>query len=198
MTEWERLQQGLIYNDFDEDLFERRVAAKKLFKAYNKTNDDEGELRNKILQQLFKQIGKNVWIEPDFKCEFGKNITIEDDVYINFGCIILDCAEVTIGSHTLFGPNIGLYPVNHSTDAQERINGGCYGKPIYIGKNVWLGGDVKVLAGVTIGDNTIIGTGSIVTKDIPSNVIAVGNPCKVIREITDKDKTEYSKRMRLK
>ena len=198
MTERERLQQGLIYNDFDEDLFERRVAAKKLFKAYNKTNDDEGELRNKILQQLFKQIGKNVWIEPDFKCEFGKNITIEDDVYINFGCIILDCAEVTIGSHTLFGPNIGLYPVNHSTDAQERINGGCYGKPIHIGKNVWLGGDVKVLAGVTIGDNTIIGTGSIVTKDIPSNVIAVGNPCKVIREITDKDKTEYSKRMRLK
>lgn len=95
-------------------------------------------------------------------------------------------------------PNIGLYPVNHSTDAQERINGGCYGKPIHIGKNVWLGGDVKVLAGVTIGDNTIIGTGSIVTKDIPSNVIAVGNPCKVIREITDKDKTEYSKRMRLK
>lgn len=198
MTEWERLQQGLIYNDFDEDLFERRVAAKKLFKAYNKTNDDEGELRNKILQQLFKQIGKNVWIEPDFKCEFGKNITIEDDVYINFGCIILDCAEVTIGSHTLFGPNIGLYPVNHSTDAQERINGGCYGKPIHIGKNVWLGGDVKVLAGVTIGDNTIIGTGSIVTKDTPSNVIAVGNPCKVIREITDKDKTEYSKRRRLK
>lgn len=198
MTEWERLQQGLIYNDFDEDLFERRDAAKKLFKAYNKTNDDEGELRNKILQQLFKQIGKNVWIEPDFKCEFGKNITIEDDVYINFGCIILDCAEVTICSHTLFGPNIGLYPVNHSTDAQERINGGCYGKPIHIGKNVWLGGDVKVLAGVTIGDNTIIGTGSIVTKDIPSNVIAVGNPCKVIREITDKDKTEYSKRMRLK
>ena len=198
MTEWERLQQGLIYNDFDKDLFERRVAAKKLFKAYNKTNDDEGELRNKILQQLFKQIGKNVWIEPDFKCEFGKNITIEDDVYINFGCIILDCAEVTIGSHTLFGPNIGLYPVNHSTDAQERINGGCYGKPIHIGKNVWLGGDVKVLAGVTIGDNTIIGTGSIVTKDILSNVIAVGNPYKVIREITDKDKTEYSKRMRLK
>lgn len=198
MTEWERLQQGLIYNDFDEDLFERRDAAKKLFKAYNKTNDNEGELRNKILQQLFKQIGKNVWIEPDFKCEFGKNITIEDDVYINFGCIILDCAEVTIGSHTLFGPNIGLYTVNHSTDAQERINGGCYGKPIHIGKNVWLGGDVKVLAGVTIGDNTIIGTGSIVTKDIPSNVIAVGNPCKVIRKITDKDKTEYSKRMRLK
>lgn len=198
ITEWERLQHGLIYNDFDEDLFNRRVEAKKLFKAYNKTDDEEVELRNQIMKKLFKSVGKNVWIEPDFRCEFGKNITIEDDVYINFGCIILDCAEVTIGSHTLLGPNIGLYPVNHSTDATERINGGCYGKPIRIGKNVWLGGDVKILAGVSIGDNTIIGTGSIVTKDIPSNVIAVGNPCKVIREITDKDKTEYSKRMNLK
>ena len=197
MTEWERLQQGLIYNDFDEDLFERRVAAKKLFKAYNKTADDEVELRNEILQKLFKKVGNNVWIEPDFKCEFGKNITIEDDVYVNFGCVILDCAEVTIGSHTLLGPNIGLYPVNHSINAQERINGGCYGKPIRIGKNVWLGGDVKILAGVTIGDNTIIGTGSIVTKDIPANVIAVGNPCKVIRKITDKDKTDYLKRMEI-
>ena len=197
MIEWERLQQGLIYNDFDEDLFERRVAAKKLFKAYNKTDDDEVELRNKILQQLLKSVGKNVWIEPDFRCEFGKNITIEDDVYINFGCIILDCAEVTIGSHTLLGPNVGLYAANHSTDATERINGGCYGRPIHIGKNTWLGGDVKVVPGVTIGDNTIIGTGSIVTKDIPSNVIAVGNPCKVIREITDKDKTDYLKRMEI-
>lgn len=191
MTEWEKMQQGIVYNDFDEDLFKRRVEAKKLFKMYNKTDDEEVNLRNDIMKQLFKKVGKNVWIEPDFRCEFGKNIIIQDDVYINFGCIILDCAEVIIGSHTLIGPNVGLYPVNHSIDAEERINGGCIGKPINIGKNVWLGGDVKVLAGVSIGDNTIIGTGSIVTHDIPSNVIAVGNPCKVIREITDKDKTDY-------
>ncbi len=193
MTEWERLQQGLIYNDFDKDLFNRRVKAKKLFRAYNKTEDDETELRYNLMQQLFKEVGKNVWIEPDFKCEFGKNIKIEDDVYINFGCVILDCAEVTIGSHTLIGPNVGLYAVDHSIDALERINGGCCGKPIHIGKNVWLGGDVKILPGVSIGDNTIIGTGSIVTKDIPSNVIAAGNPCKVIREITAKDKTGYTR-----
>ena len=193
MTEWERLQQGLVYNDFDEDLFNRRVKAKKLFRAYNKTEDEETELRYNLMQQLFKEVGKNVWIEPDFKCEFGKNIKIEDDVYINFGCVILDCAEVIIGSHTLIGPNVGLYAANHSIDALERINGGCYGKPIHIGKNVWLGGDVKVLPGVSIGDNTIIGTGSIVTKDIPSNVVAAGNPCKVIREITSKDKTGYTR-----
>lgn len=196
MTEWERMQQGLIYNDFDKNLFNRRVIAKKLFRAYNKSEDDETELRQQILEQLFKKVGKNVWIEPDFKCEFGKNISIDDDVYINFGCVILDCAEVTIGSHTLIGPNVGIYAANHSLDVEERIHGGCCGKPIHIGKNVWLGGDVKIVPGVTIGDNTIIGTGSIVTKDIPSNVIAVGNPCKIIRKITDKDKTEYSNRIK--
>ena len=194
MTEWEKLQNGVVYNDFDDDLFQRRIVAKKLFRAYNKTEDDETDLRQEIMQKLFKDVGKNVWIEPDFRCEFGKNIIIEDNVYINFGCIILDCAEVKIGANTLLGPNIGIYPVNHSIDAEERMQGGCYGKPVCIGKNVWLSGDVKILAGVTIGENSIIGTGSIVTKDIPSNVIAVGNPCKVIRQITDKDKTDYLQR----
>ena len=194
MTDWEKMQAGMIYNDFDDDLFQRRVEAKKLFRAYNKTDDDEVEIRQNIMKELFKSVGSKVWIEPDFRCEFGRNIIIEDNVYINFGCVILDCAEVTIGANSLLGPNIGLYAVNHASDAEERIHGGCYGKPIHIGKNVWLGGNVKILAGVSIGDNTIIGTGSIVTKDIPSNVVAVGNPCKVIKEITDKDKTDYLKR----
>ncbi len=193
MTDWEKMQAGMIYNDFDSDLFQRRVQAKKLFRAYNKTEDEEIEKRQNIMNELFKSVGNKVWIEPDFRCEFGKNIIIEDNVYINFGCVILDCAEVIIGANSLLGPNIGLYAANHSTDAEERINGGCYGKPIHIGKNVWLGGDVKILAGVSIGDDTIIGTGSIVTKDIPSNVVAVGNPCRVIKEITDADKTDYLK-----
>lgn len=193
MTEWEKLQNGQIYNDFDEDLFQRRIVAKKLFRAYNNTVDDEIDLRKNIMNALFQKVGKDVWIEPDFRCEFGKNIIIEDNVYINFGCVILDCAEVVIGANSLLGPNIGIYPVNHAIDAEERIHGGCFGKPVHIGKNVWLGGDVKILAGVTIGDNTIIGTGSIVTKDIPANVIAVGNPCKVLRAITDADKTDYLK-----
>lgn len=194
MTEWEKLQRGMIYNDFDKDLFQRRVDAKKLFKKYNKTEDDEVELRRHIMDELFERVGNNVWIEPDFHCEFGKNISIGDDVYINFGCIILDCAKVTIGNNTLLGPNIGIYAVNHLTDAEERINGGCYGKPVNIGSRVWLGGDVKILAGVTVGDETIIGAGSIVTKDIPSGVIAAGNPCKVLRKITDEYKTGYPNR----
>ena len=198
MSEWERMQKGLVYNDFDEDLFKRRVEAKKIFKEYNKTSDEETSLRSELLNKLFKRIGKNCWIEPDFRCEFGKNIILEDNIYINFGCIILDCAEVRIESNTLLGPNVGIYAVNHSIDPKERINGGCFGKPVHIGKNCWIGGDAKILAGVTIGDNSIIGTGSIVTKDIPSNVIAVGNPCKVIREISEKDKTDYLERMGIK
>ncbi len=191
MNTWERLQQGLVYNDFDEDLFNRRVEAKKLFRAYNATDDDQVELREELMRKLFGSVGQRVWIEPDFKCEFGSNIHIEDDVYINFGCVILDCAQVTIGEHTLLGPNVGLYAANHSTDAQERIRGACYGKPIHIEKNCWLGGDVKVTPGVTIGEGTIIGTGSIVTRDIPAGVIAVGNPCHALRPITDADKTDY-------
>lgn len=191
MTAWEKLQAGQMYNDFDPDLFQRRVEAKKLFRAYNRTDDSQTEERHQILHDLFRFVGKDVWIEPDFRCEFGKNITIEDNVYINFGCVILDCAEVVIGANALLGPNIGIYPVNHAIDAEERIRGGCIGGPVRIGRNVWLGGDVKITAGVTIGDNTIIGTGSIVTHDIPANVIAVGSPCRVLRPITEADKTDY-------
>ena len=191
MSEWNKMLKGEMYNDFSDELFQKRVEAKKLFRLYNQTDDDQTEKRYEIMKSLFKSVGKNVWIEPDFKCEFGKNISIGNDVYINFGCIILDCGEVTIGDNTLLGPNVGIYLANHAFDAQERINGGCFGKPVHIGSKVWIGGDVKILAGVTIGNNSIIGTGSVVTKDIPENVIAVGNPCRVLRKITEKDKTGY-------
>ncbi len=191
MSEWNKMLKGEMYNDFSDELFQKRVEAKRLFRLYNQTDDHQTEKRYEIMKSLFKSVGKNVWIEPDFKCEFGKNISIGNDVYINFGCIILDCGEVTIGDNTLLGPNVGIYLANHAFDAQERINGGCFGKPVHIGSKVWIGGDVKILAGVTIGNNSIIGTGSVVTKDIPENVIAVGNPCRVLRKITEKDKTGY-------
>ncbi|WP_298019258.1 sugar O-acetyltransferase [uncultured Dysosmobacter sp.] len=191
MTEWDKIRAGLMYNDFADELYPLRLAAKKLFREYNRTSDDEIEKRENIMTELFESVGKHVWIEPDFRCEFGKNITIEDNVYINFGCIILDCAKVTISEHALLGPNIGIYPLNHAIDPEERICGACIGGAVHIGKRVWLGGDVKILAGVTIGDDAIIGAGSIVTRDIPAGVIAAGNPCKVIRHITDRDKTNF-------
>lgn len=193
MTEWKKMQAGEIYNDFDKDLFNRRVEAKKLFRAYNQTEDDEVEKRKDIMKKLFKSVGNNVWIEPDFRCEFGKNITIGKDVYINFGCVILDCGQVSIGNSTLIGPNVGIFSGNHTTDAEERAAGGLIPKPVTIGNRVWICGNVSIVPGVSIGDDTIIGAGSVVTHDIPSCVIAAGNPCRVLRRITEKDKVGYTK-----
>ncbi len=190
-TEWEKMQEGEIYNDFDRDLFNRRVEAKKLFRRYNKTDDSETRERDSILRQLFKSVGKNLWIEPDFRCEFGKNISIGNDVYINFGCVILDCGEVSIGNEVLIGPNVGLYDANHALDAQERMDGALIPGNIRIGNRVWIGGGTIILPNVTIGDDTVIGAGSIVTHSIPSGVVAVGNPCRVLREITKEDKLGY-------
>ena len=193
MTEWEKMQAGKIYNDFDRDLFNRRVEAKKLFRAYNNTEDDEVEKRNDIMRKLFKSVGENVWIEPDFRCEFGKNITIGNDVYINFGCVILDCGQIQIGAGTLIGPNVGIFSGNHTTDAEERAAGGLVPKPVTIGKGVWICGNVSIVPGVCIGDGTIVGAGSVVTHDIPAGVVAAGNPCRVLRKITEKDKVGYKK-----
>lgn len=190
-TEWEKMQDCEIYNDFDQDLFNRRVEAKKLFRIYNRTEDDETDKRSDIMRRLFKAVGKNVWIEPDFRCEFGKNISIGDDVYINFGCVILDCGQVKIGNQVLIGPNVGIYDANHALDAEERMDGALLPGKVTIGNRVWIGGGTIILPNVTIGDDTVIGAGSIVTHDIPSGVVAVGNPCHVLREITDKDKVGY-------
>ncbi len=191
--EWDKMQDCEIYNDFDRDLFNRRVEAKKLFRAYNRTEDDETDKRSDIMQRLFRAVGKNVWIEPDFRCEFGKNITIGDDVYINFGCVILDCGQVKIGNQVLIGPNVGIYDANHALDAEERMDGALLPGQVTIGNRVWIGGGTIILPNVTIGNDTVIGAGSIVTHDIPSGVVAVGNPCRVLREITDKDKVGFLK-----
>lgn len=191
MTEWEKMQAGLAYNDFDRDLFDRRVYAKRLFRAYNRTDDDETDARAQIMHDLFRQVGKNVWIEPDFRCEFGKNITIGDNVYINFGCVILDCGQVVIGNSTLIGPNVGIFSGNHTLDAEERAAGGLVPKDIRIGERVWIGGNVSIVPGVSIGSNTVIATGSVVTRDIPDGVLAAGNPCRVLRPITSEDKIGY-------
>lgn len=191
MNDWEKLQKGLLYDDLGQILVEMRVECKKLFRKYNETDDSQTEERMEILKELLGSVGTNPVIEPRFQCEFGKNIHIGDNVYINFGCTILDCAEVTIGNHVLIGPNAGIYAVNHCIDPEERIRGGCFSKPIHIEDYVWIGADVTIVPGVTIGKGSVIGAGSVVVKDIPPNVVAVGNPCRVLHEITEKDKTGY-------
>lgn len=191
MTEWEKMQKNQICNDFSADLFELRVKAKKLFREFNRTEDDEIERRQEIMRQLFKKVGERVWMEPNFTCEFGKNITIGNDVYINFGCTLLDCGQIIIGDHTLLGPNVSAYSANHSLDATERMAGALIPQPITIGNRVWIGGSCIILSGVTIGDDAVVGAGSVVTHDIPSGVVAAGNPCRVIRKITEKDKVGF-------
>lgn len=193
MTEWDKMQAHEIYDDFDADLFDRRVEAKKLFKEFNATTDDEVEKRQEIMKKLFKKVGERVFMEPNFTCEFGKNISLGNDLYINFGCTLLDCGQITIGNNTLLGPNVSMYSANHSLDARERIEGALIPEPITIGNRVWIGGGSIILSGVTIGDDTVIGAGSVVTKNIPSGVVAAGNPCKVIRKITEKDKVGFKK-----
>lgn len=187
----EKMENGFVYNDLSEVLINDRKKAVLLTNEYNSSYGKSKAVREVILDRLLKKHGKNIFFEPNFRCEYGYRITIGDNFYANFDCIILDSASVTIGDNVLFGPRVSLYCTNHVADPSERANGACYAKPITIGNNVWIGGGVNILQGVTIGDNSIIGAGSVVNKDIPANVIAAGVPCKVIREITKEDKTEY-------
>jgi len=189
--QFEKMLAGEMYNDTAPEMIEARRNAVRLAKEYNESYEKSQQEREAILRRMMKSVGQNVHLEPEFRCEFGCNITIGDHFWANLDCVMLDCAEIIIGDHVLFGPRVGIYTANHAVDAWERINGACYAKPVKIGNNVWVGAGVHITPGVTIGDNTIIGAGSVVTKDIPANVIAAGVPCRVIREITEADKTGY-------
>lgn len=189
----QKMLSGDMYNDLAPVLVEARKEAICKTDAYNTSYGKEASIRETILKTVLKSIGAGVHFEPNFRCEFGHNITIGNNFYANFDCILLDGGEIIIGNNVLFGPRVGIYTSNHAIDAIERVAGGCYAKKVVIGNNVWLGAGVTINQGVTIGDNTIIGSGSVVTKSIPANVVAAGVPCKVIRTITDQDKTGYHK-----
>lgn len=182
---------GAMYNDLTQELVEARERTVRLTDEYNKSFGRPSMDREIILRKLLKSIGTGVHFEPNFRCEFGYNISIGNDFYANFDCIMLDGGGIEIGDHVLFGPRVGIYTSNHATDARERAAGACYARKVVIGNRVWVGAGVHINQGVTIGDNTIIGSGSVITKSIPANVIAAGVPCKVIREITEDDRTGY-------
>ncbi len=188
----ELMLSGKMYNDLTDELVKQREQTVFLTNEYNRSFGQEGVYREAILRKFLKSIGEEVHFEPNFRCEFGFNITIGNHFYANFDCIMLDANTITIGDHVLIGPRVGLYTANHAIDAGERIAGGCYARPIAIGDGVWVGGNVDIMGGVTIGENSIIGAGSVVTKSIPPNVIAAGTPCRVIREITEQDKTGFT------
>ncbi|MFI6225872.1 sugar O-acetyltransferase [Micromonospora echinospora] len=182
---------GRMYNDLTDELVRARRQAVLLTTEYNESFGQPQEHREAILRRLLQAVGSGCHFEPTFRCEFGFNITIGDHFYANFDCVMLDGGGITIGDHVLFGPRVGIYTSNHAVDAAERAAGACYAKPVAIGDHVWIGGDVTINQGVTIGANTIIGSGSVVTRAIPANVVAVGSPARVVREITDADKTGY-------
>ncbi|MEU5723676.1 sugar O-acetyltransferase [Micromonospora sp. NPDC047738] len=187
----EHILSGRMYNDLTDELVQARQRAVLLTTEYNDSFGQPQEQREAILRRLLRAVGRECHFEPMFRCEFGFNISVGDHFYANFDCVMLDGGGITVGDHVLFGPRVGIYTSNHALDAAERAAGGCYAKPVTIGDHVWIGGGATINQGVTIGDNTIIGSGSVVTRSIPSGVIAVGSPARVLREITDADKTGY-------
>ena len=173
---------GEPYLASDPELVEGRFRARRLTGVYNTIPSDELERRQELLAELLGGVGERVWIEAPFFCDYGWNITLGDGVFMNFNCVVLDCAPVTIGELTMLAPAVQLSAATHPVDPREREAGLEYALPITIGRNVWIGSGAIVGPGVTIGDDTVIGAGSVVVKDIPSGVVAVGNPCRVIRD----------------
>lgn len=184
MTEKEKMIKGLVYNPVSPQLVLDRDRASRILTKYNYKTFHEVNLRNRLMKKLINTSG-NFWIKPPFFCDYGYNIQIGKDVMINFNCIFLDVCPIIIGDYTLIGPNTQIYTACHSLDYKERRENIEFGKPVSIGKNVWIGGSVVILPGVTIGDNAVIGAGSVVTKDVPANSIAIGNPCRIIRKTNE-------------
>ena len=187
MTEKEKMLLGKLYNASDAELQKELKRCRKLTRLFNNSTEEDIEYRSKLLKDLFGKVGENIFIEPTFRCDYGKNIYIGDNFSANYDCIILDVCKVEIGNNVMFGPRVSVFTAGHPIDADVRITGLEFGKEIKIGNNVWVAANVVILGGVTIGDNAVIGAGSVVTKDIPANYLAYGVPCKPIREITEQD-----------
>lgn len=194
MNEKEKMQAGMLYDgNYNEELAAERIRCKDTCAKYNQLFPSAEEERKKIIKELFAKTGEKFWIEQSFWCDYGYKIEIGENFYSNHNLVILDAAKVTFGDNCFIAPNCGFYTAGHPLDVEQRNRGLEIAWPINVGNNVWIGGNVVVLPGVTIGDNTVIGGGSVVTRDIPSGVIAAGNPCRVIRKITEEDKKKYWK-----
>jgi len=188
MTERELQQAGHLYM-LNEELLAAHQNSKRITRLLNATLETEVARRKELVQELFAEAGPGSYIEPPFYCDYGYNVKVGENFYCNYDCVFLDCGHITIGDHVMFGPKVSLYTASHPIDAAVRKYHHDLGIPITIGDNVWIGGNTVVCPGVTIGENTVIGAGSVVTHDIPANVVAAGNPCRVLhpisQEITD-------------
>jgi len=174
---------GELYIALDPELSEERLQARLLLSELNSSREDEAEKRDSILKKLIPDAGAGFWLQPPFYCDYGYNISTGEKVFFNFNCVVLDVMPVKIGNRTLIGPNVQIYTATHPMDYRERAAGLEFAKPVMIGEDVWIGGSSVICPGVTIGDRSVIGAGSVVTKDIPPDVFAAGNPCRVIRQL---------------
>ena len=190
MTEKERMLSEKLYIPMDEALAADCARSRRLVRLINGTTEEQAEYRVQLFKELFGRTGENLWVEPPFHCDYGCHISVGENFYANFDCIILDVCDVTIGDNVFLAPRGCIYTAGHPIDAGVRRRQLEYGKKVVIGNDVWVGGNTVINPGVTIGDNVVIGSGSVVTKDIPSGVIAAGNPCRVLRPITEED-TRY-------
>ena len=182
-TEREKMIAGELYRPDDPELVQLRLRARRLTRLFNATTEEEPERRQELLRELFGTLPDPVEIEPPFRCDYGLNIHAGPGLFINFGCVILDVAEVHIGSGVMLAPNVQILSATHPLDPEERQSCWELGKPIRNANRVWLGGGVIVCPGVTIGDDAVIGAGSVVTRDIPAGVVAVGNPAREVRRV---------------
>ncbi len=193
MNQKERMLNSLPYKAWLDGLEEEREACKeKIYELNFLKPKERGEIP-RLLKRLFGKTGEEIWIEPPFHCDYGWNIEIGDYFFANYNLTILDVGKVTIGANVQIAPNVSIYTAGHPIHPESRNSGYEYGIPVTIGNNVWIGGNSIILPGVTIGNNVVIGAGSVVAKDIPDNMIAVGNPCRIIRKITEDDRMYYFK-----
>jgi maltose O-acetyltransferase len=183
-SEREKMLAGELYDPMDPELVAGRVRARDLCQSLNATREAEDAERRRILRELFATGGDSVWMQPPFFCDYGANIELGERVFFNFNCVVLDVCRIRIGDYTLFGPAVQILTPMHPMNAELRRRQE-FGKPIEIGADVWVGGGALILPGVRIGSRSVIGAGSVVTRDIPDDVFAAGNPCRVIRPITD-------------
>ncbi len=183
MSEKDKMLKGEMYFPNDEELIKLRERARNIFYEFNQTKSSETDKRKALLNELLMSKADNFVVEPPFFCDYGFNIKVGKNVFFNFNCIVLDVCEVKIGDNVLFGPNVQIYTATHPLDTKQRIALQEYAKPIEIADNCWIGGGAIILPGVKIGRNSIIGSGAVVTKDIPDNVVAAGNPAKIIKRL---------------
>ncbi len=185
---------GLPFKIWEDGLLDDLNRAKKLLYKYNRCDPTKWRRRKKILTRLFARTGEWICVDQPFHCDFGKNISVGEDFYANVNCTILDCGRVTIGDNVLFGPNVSVFTAGHPIHPESRNSRYQYGIEVTIGNNVWICGNVVINPGVHIGDNVVIASGSVVTRDVESDSLAAGNPCRVLRKITDDDRKYYFKR----